>query len=83
MGLTMHLERELERRGAQRGEEALEAGPRYVVLCANKALTDPSDTIGRLARLRAYRGVSLIFMGDELKDLPRECACLLYTSRCV
>lgn len=74
MGLTMHLERELERRGAQRGEEALEAGPRYVVLCANKALTDPSDTIGRLARLRAYRGVSLIFMGDELKDLPRECA---------
>lgn len=74
MGLTMHLERELERRASQRGEEAIDAGPRYVVLCANKALTDPSETIARLARLRGYRGISLVFMGEELKDLPRECA---------
>ena len=74
MGLTMHLERELERRASQRGEEVIDAGPRYVVLCANKALTDPSETIARLARLRGYRGISLVFMGEELKDLPRECA---------
>ena len=74
MGLTMHLERELERRASQRAEEAIDAGPRYVVLCANKALTDPSETIARLARLRSYRGISLVFMGGELKDLPRECA---------
>ncbi|MBE6468387.1 MAG: FHA domain-containing protein [Coriobacteriaceae bacterium] len=74
MGLTMHLERELERRSSQRGEDVIDAGPRYVVLCANKALTDPSETIARLARLRSYRGISLVFMGEELKDLPRECA---------
>ena len=74
MALTMHLERELERRSSQRGEDVIDAGPRYVVLCANKALTDPSETIARLVRLRSYRGISLMFMGEELKDLPRECA---------
>lgn len=74
MGLTMRLERELERREALRAEREADFGCRYVVLCAHKALTDPSETLGRLARLRSYRGISLVFMGSELKDLPRECA---------
>ncbi|MBE6468988.1 MAG: type VII secretion protein EssC [Coriobacteriaceae bacterium] len=73
MGITMHLERELERHSGACSEQAQDAGPRSVVICANKSLTDPSETIGKLARLRSYQGISLLFIGSELKDLPREC----------
>ena len=48
-------------------------GTYYVVVCADKALCERSDTLARLARERKNNGMSLIYFGEELKDLPREC----------
>lgn len=48
-------------------------GTYYVVICADKGLCERSDTLSRLARERKNYGMSLIYFGEELKDLPREC----------
>ena len=72
--VSMQLERELDQRADVRSEHVSDFGMQFVVLCASKGLSERSDTIGRLQRLRSSRGFSLVFLGEELKDLPRECA---------
>ncbi|OFK22487.1 type VII secretion protein EssC [Olsenella sp. HMSC062G07] len=67
------LERMLEIRLGQSASEARE-GPHFLVLCASKALSERSDTVGKLERLRSNLGFSLVFFGEALRDLPRECS---------
>ena len=74
MDLGMHLERDMEVRSQIRADDFSDYGAYYVVLCANKALTERSDTVTKLTKQRTNRGMSVIFFGDDLKDLPRECA---------
>ena len=74
MTVSMQLERELDQRADVRSEHLSDFGTQFVVICASKGLSERSDTIGRLQRLRTSKGFSLIFLGEELKDLPRECA---------
>ena len=77
----MRLERILESRREVRVEDVEEFGTYYIVLCANKGLAERSQTITNISKLRTNRGISLIFMGEELRDLPRECAHVLDLSR--
>lgn len=71
--LSMALVRVLEARLERRGAAPADFGSYYLMLCANKALCERSEAIGRLSRLRENKGFSLVFFGEELRDLPREC----------
>ena len=73
MNLGMRLERELEARADVRASSPGDFGTYCVVICASKRLTERSETITRLSKLRENRGFSVLFFGEELKDLPREC----------
>ncbi|MCI7730992.1 type VII secretion protein EssC [Enorma burkinafasonensis] len=81
MQLGMHLERVLEARREVRAEVMGDYGTYYVVICASKELAERSQTIANLAKQRVNRGISLIYLGSELKDLPRECAHVVDLSR--
>ena len=72
--VSMMLERVLEQRqGNDHNLKPADYGVYFVVLCANKELCERSDTLGKLSKLRTNRGISLVYFGQELKDLPREC----------
>lgn len=76
--VSMMLERVLEQHGGAEStggskKTPADFGMYYIVICANKTLCERSDTIGTLSKLRENKGFSLIFFGEELKDLPREC----------
>ena len=72
--LSMHLERELERRLALNNVAKVgDYGPYYVVVCASGRLSERSDAIANLLRQRTNRGFSVLYFGQELRDLPREC----------
>lgn len=73
MEIGMGLERVLEERQQVHDANPADFGTYYLVICAQKELCERSDTIGRLCKMRENRGISLIFLGEELKDLPREC----------
>lgn len=69
-----HLSHVLDQRREMRFENVGECGTYYLVICANKALSERSDVIGDLERLHSNRGFSLVFLGEALSDLPRECS---------
>ena len=51
-----------------------DCGTYYLVICANKALCERSDAISELERIHGNLGFSLVFLGEGLSDLPRECS---------
>lgn len=81
MQLGMYLERLVEMRRDVRAEMIGDYGAYHLVFCANKSLVERSQTIAGLAKLRVNLGISLIFMGEDIRDLPRECAHVLDLSR--
>ncbi|WP_428378824.1 type VII secretion protein EssC [Olsenella sp. Marseille-QA0557] len=73
MEIGMGLERVLEERSQAHGSSPADFGTYYLVICAHKELCERSDTIAHLCKMRENLGISLVFLGEELKDLPREC----------
>lgn len=76
-GLSALLARELGARQSVEGasrRETKDYRPYYLVLCADRGLVDSSDVLARLQELQANLGFSLVFLGDEVDDLPRECS---------
>ncbi len=71
------LLRELAERAGANGETLRDAGPTYLVICANQRLARRSEAVGRLLRMRERCGISLIYLGTSLSDLPRECISLV------
>lgn len=71
------IERELEARAQERAEVLADYGTYYVVICADPKLAERSEAIGRLAKLRSNRGFSLLYLGRDLRDLPRECGYII------
>lgn len=74
MAISMMLESEMSARSGLRADKLGDLGTYYVVICANKDLVERSQTISGLTQLRENRGLSLLFLGEYLRDLPRECA---------
>lgn len=73
MELGMGFERELEARSEIRAEVPSDLGAYYVVVCASAALAERSEVLSRLIRLRQNKGFSLLYFGEGLSDLPRDC----------
>ena len=71
--VSLVIDRELEARREQRVDSVGEYGVYYVVICASKELAERSDAVSRLVQQRTNYGFSLLFMGQQLRDLPREC----------
>ena len=69
----LRIESELERRAEQNAEVLADYGAYYIIVCANKELAERSEGIRRLLHLRSNVGFSLIYLGQGLSDLPREC----------
>lgn len=71
------IERELANRTEQQAEVLADYGTYYLVICANHALAERSEGIRRLMQIRSNRGFSLIYLGETLHDLPRECSYII------
>ena len=73
-----HVDRVLgpvvEARLKQSAQDLADYGTYYVVVCADKKLADKSSVISALLESRSNKGFSLVFLGEELRDLPRECS---------
>lgn len=69
-----HLSHVLDQRREERFEKVADCGTYYLVICANKALCERSDAISELERMHGNLGFSLVFLGEGLSDLPRECS---------
>ena len=67
------IEHELEARAEMRAEVLGDYGVYYIIVCSNLQLAKKTEAITRLLKLRENKGFSLIYMGDDLSDLPREC----------
>ena len=77
VGVDLLLERELSARVEERAEVLADYGTYYLVVCANHELAEQSEALRRLGRLRSNRGFSLLYLGETLRDLPRECTYII------
>ncbi len=73
LDLGRRLERTLEARKDLRIETPSDFGGYEVVICASSSLAERSEALTRVAKSRTNRGISLIYFGEDLSDLPREC----------
>ena len=71
------LERELEGREKARVEVLGDLGTYYLVVCASARLAERSEAVARLLDLRHNLGFSLVYLGAEVRDLPRECSFII------
>ncbi|WEV66968.1 type VII secretion protein EssC [Bifidobacterium sp. ESL0769] len=74
LALDTMLGRVLADRADDHEASARTCMPFYVVLCANKDLTSGSSSVAKLSQVGKNKGFCVIFLADELKDLPRECS---------
>ncbi|WEV58586.1 type VII secretion protein EssC [Bifidobacterium sp. ESL0728] len=74
MALDSMLGKILAERADDREANARTSMPFYVVLCANKDLASGSSSVAKLSQVGENKGFCVIFLADELKDLPRECS---------
>ncbi|MGN0034950.1 MAG: FHA domain-containing protein, partial [Coriobacteriales bacterium] len=71
--VSLMIMRELDARTEQRVDVLSDYGCYYVVVCASNALAESCEAVGALAKLRANCGFSLLYLGRQVSDLPREC----------
>ena len=71
------LVHELERREKTTAEVLGDFGAYYLVICANEELAERSEALRRILALRQNVGFSLVYLAQNLRDLPRECAYLI------
>lgn len=67
------VKREVLARSHERADESTDDRVRYVAVCTNVALASKSEMLAKVSRLKADVGFSLIYIGESLRDLPREC----------
>lgn len=75
--LDQLIEAELAARAGERAEVLGDFGTYYLIVCANIALAERSEAIARIIKLRTNHGFSVVYVGRDLRDLPRECAYLI------
>lgn len=76
--LGMFLEKELElRKSTERGFDAREAKPYYVVICTSKEIYDKAGIVQSLLELKDNKGFSLIACAEEMHQLPKQCKMVL------
>ncbi|SCC02641.1 DNA segregation ATPase FtsK/SpoIIIE, S-DNA-T family [Bifidobacterium bohemicum] len=74
LGLDSMLSKALAERDGVRGDAGKACIPFYVVVCANRELAAASSSVSKLGNLEENKGFCVLFLGDDLRDLPRECS---------
>lgn len=74
IGLT--LERIAEERNDAENKKNVETSPHFVVICTTKRMADKAELVSSLAKKKP-QGFSLITLGDESKDLPKQCTSII------
>ena len=76
--VSLRLERELiARREASSVQHAGDYGSYYLIVVANQALAKTTDVLESVSALRANLGFSVITFAEELRELPKECTCII------
>ncbi|MCL2136260.1 MAG: type VII secretion protein EssC [Coriobacteriia bacterium] len=79
--VSLRLERELNLRASEsKVEHAGDYGAYYVLFVANQDLAYTTDIINSVNALRVNKGFSVITFADELRELPKECSCIIELS---
>ena len=71
--MAMRFERELEARADMRAETPADYGAYHVIVCASASLSERLEVVSKIATLRSNKGFSLLFFGEGVNDLPRDC----------
>ncbi|MDR3308319.1 MAG: type VII secretion protein EssC [Coriobacteriales bacterium] len=79
MELSLRLERELhQRQEANKNlDHPSDYGIYYVVIVASKELATTTEAIDSLVELRQNKGFSVLTLGNSIRDLPKECSCII------
>ena len=72
---------ELARRMGERVENVGDLGTYYVIVCTNKALGDRFEVMSDIMGLHGNVGFSVIYLGESLHELPRECTYIIDLAR--
>lgn len=72
---------ELARRVGERTENIGDLGTYYVIVCTNKALGDRFEVMSDIMALHGNVGFSVLYLGESLHELPRECSYIIDLSR--
>ncbi|WP_229263772.1 type VII secretion protein EssC [Cohnella cholangitidis] len=73
--LAAFFEKEIARREAiSNDEELAEISPHYVVFALNKSLAAKAEMINSILKHKKNYGFSVVYLYDELKQLPKECS---------
>ncbi|MCL2749711.1 MAG: type VII secretion protein EssC [Coriobacteriia bacterium] len=78
--ISLRLERELQARLAQSQERPGDYGVYYVVVVATGAQDLAVDILSSLCALRSNKGFSVIKLAENIRELPKECRCIIELS---
>lgn len=70
--LSAYLEKNIMSRGDSEHRGYAAYSPYYFIISADKRLSESSDVIEQLSKLKSNSGFSLIFETEALNDLPKE-----------
>jgi len=70
--LSAYLEKNILVRGDQERRSYTEELPYYVMICASQLLGKKCDALQQLLKFQNNCGFSVVFQGEELKNLPKE-----------
>ncbi len=76
--LSAYIENNILSRGDKENRDFSEFSPYYVIVVADKALSESSEALGQLLKFKGNSGCSLIYGAGELKDLPKEVSSVMY-----
>ncbi len=76
--LSAIIENSIISRGDNERQEYSEFSPYYVIITADKALTEKCDAVSQLIKFKNNSGFSVLYGANALKDLPKEVGSVVY-----
>lgn len=76
--LSVFIENEILSRGDIEHQSYSALNPYYLIISADKKLSEKSDALEQLLTFKNNRGFSILSVADELKDLPKETKSVVY-----
>lgn len=70
--LSAYIDKNIVSRGDKSNQEYSDHSPYYVIISTDKKLSEKCDGLQQLLKFKNNSGFSVLFVVDELKDLPKE-----------
>ena len=70
--LSVYIEKNIISRAGSANRENNDLSPHYVILSTSKKLSEKSDSLQQLIKSKKIFATSVIFMAEELRELPKE-----------